>query len=91
MSEPRISTWDWADDTKERGYTYWTDKPTTPGVCGTVAFIPQTAWDGWDAFCSCGGWRAFGSFGYSSCTRDEMINALREKWNEHVSQARKEG
>lgn len=69
------------------GYTHWTNKPLTPGR-HEVAFVPQSLFDGWEAYCSCGEWRAYVSQ-YDYPERDETIKCLGELHAAHVAESDK--
>lgn len=63
------------------GYAHWAGKPVTPS-CHEILYVPQSMADGWDAFCSCGEWRAFETF-YEIPERDELLAALKLEFEKH--------
>jgi hypothetical protein len=72
-----------AEQIGPHGYAHWTRSPTTPGI-HSITLVPQTIFDGWDAYCSCGEWMTFASF-YDFESRDALLEAL-TKWHEaHVA------
>jgi hypothetical protein len=72
-----------AKEIGEHGFTHWTGRPITPGE-HTIAFIPQTIVDSWEAYCSCGQWRGITS-SYDTPTREETFAVLRAAFDKHVS------
>lgn len=67
-------------------YTHWTNRPVTPGV-HEVALVPQSMFDGWAAYCSCGEWETFVSMLDANMQfrrREETMDVLRQKHAEHV-------
>lgn len=63
------------------GYTHWTGLPVTPGT-HTIVYVPQTIADGYEAYCSCGEWRAFASY-YQHDTKASLKAALDEAFAGH--------
>lgn len=72
-----------ADEIGEYGYAHWTHQPVTPGQ-HSIATVPQSMADGWEAYCSCGEWRAFASF-YEYPSREGLLAALRGAFDQHVA------
>jgi hypothetical protein len=65
------------------GYTHWTGKPITPDI-HEMRTVPQTIADGWEAYCSCGEWRAFEQFRAIE-TREGLLAALSAAHADHIS------
>lgn len=67
------------------GYSHWTHKPVT-ATCEEIALVPQTVYDGWEAYCSCGKWKAFvGGYDPEAATRETTIAALQSAFERHKS------
>ena len=80
MSEGKITSG--AASIGRYGYSHWTGKPPT-SVPHEVVFVPQSLFDGWEAYCSCGEWKAFVSQ-YDYQDRDETIKCLKRLHAAHV-------
>jgi hypothetical protein len=76
---------DSAEKIGEHGYAHWSGKPVTPDA-HSILFVPQTIADGWEAYCSCGQWRAFESL-YAIEGRDELRGALKKAHEQHLLSA----
>jgi hypothetical protein len=79
-----------AEEIGQYNYTHWTDKPITPGI-HTIATVPQTIADGWEAYCSCGQWRGFCSIYdvYEAAdARKATFDALQAAFEKHVAVSR---
>lgn len=65
----------------ECGYAHYSGEPVTPG-CHEILLVPQSIVDGWQAFCSCGRWRAFASF-YEHATKQSLLEELKTVFDAH--------
>jgi hypothetical protein len=65
------------------GYSHYTHKPVTPGE-HDIVYVPQSIADGWEAYCSCGEWRAFENF-YAQPSKEGLLKALKEAFAEHAA------
>lgn len=66
------------------GYSHWSGKPVDDKH--RPFMVPQSIMDGWQCFCSCGGWIGFASF-YDILKRDDLLAALGAAHEEHAESA----
>lgn len=68
----------------DRNFSHWSGQPITPNR-HTPHYVPQTLWDGWEVYCSCGEYRAF--IGLDASTREETLGRLKAGHAAHVVKA----
>jgi hypothetical protein len=65
------------------GFSHWSGKPVTPNEHRRI-FVPQSAYDSWEAYCSCGRWMGIAS-SWDYPTGDSAIAALTVSHEAHTS------
>ena len=65
------------------GYTHFSGKPVDP-TYHEAFYVAQSLFDGWELYCSCGQFRAFGDF-FEFPTPPQLGAALRAAFDRHVA------